>query len=53
MISSIHSRLRTRKIANPPHRFHTRREVIRSNKQVQIGRDTPRGGTSNAVGVAG
>lgn len=48
MISGIHSRLRTPKIANPLHRFHTRCQVIRSNMQVHIGRETPRG-TSNAV----
>jgi hypothetical protein len=49
MISSIHSRLRSRKIANPLYRFLTRRQVIRSNIHEHIGRDTPGGGTSNAV----
>jgi hypothetical protein len=36
----------------PSTRFHTPRHVTRSSMQLHIGRDTPDGGTSNAVGVA-
>lgn len=49
MTNGIHSRLKTRKIANPLHPFRYPTHLSHSSMQLHIGRDTPDGNASNVV----